>query len=46
MWIAETIAPLVLMGIIVVFVIESLKYKSDKGNLGKKDYKSCATFIR
>ena len=40
MWIAETIAPLVLIGIIVVFVIERLKHKSDKGRLGKKDSKA------
>ena len=45
MWIAETIAPLVLMGIIIVFVIESLKYKSNKGNLGKKDSKAAQLLL-
>lgn len=33
------------MGIIVVFVIESLKHKSDKGNLGKKDSKAAQLLL-
>ncbi|MGA9290636.1 MAG: hypothetical protein WBV93_20070 [Anaerobacillus sp.] len=45
MWLAETIGPLVLMGVIVVVVIGRLKRKSDKGNLGKKHSKAAQTLL-
>ena len=39
MWLISAIAPVVIVGGIVVFVIERLKHKYKNGNLGKKKSK-------
>lgn len=39
MWLISAIAPVVIVGGIVVFVIERLKHKYDQGKLGKKKSK-------
>ncbi|MGW6192526.1 hypothetical protein ACWFRC_17685 [Bacillus cereus] len=40
MWLISAIAPVVIVGGIVVFVIERLKHKYNQGKLGKKQSKS------
>ncbi len=40
------IAPVVIIGGIVVFVLTRLKLKYNQGTLGKKKSKKCSIFIR
>ena len=39
MWLLTAIAPVVIIGGIVLYVIGRLKYKYDNGTLGKKNQK-------
>ncbi len=45
MWLLTAIAPVVIVGGIVVFVIERLKYKYNEGKLGKKKSKSAQILL-
>ena len=45
MWLITAIAPVVIVGGIVVFVIKRLEHKYKNGKLGKKNLKS-STVIR
>ena len=46
MGLVMVIAPVVIVGGIVVFVIERIKHKYNQGKLGKKKSKRRSTFIR
>ncbi|HDR7794286.1 TPA: hypothetical protein QCY19_002918 [Bacillus luti] len=45
MWLLTAIAPVVIVGGIVVFVIERLKHKYNAGKLGKKKSKSAQILL-
>ncbi|PFL17692.1 hypothetical protein COJ07_21755 [Bacillus cereus] len=45
MWLISAIAPVVIVGGIVVFVIERLKHKYNNGNLGKKKSKNAQVLL-
>lgn len=46
MWLLTAIAPVLIVGGIVVYVIGRLKHKYDNGTLGKKKIKRGSTVIR
>ncbi|EOQ17695.1 hypothetical protein V2151_21060 [Bacillus cereus] len=45
MWLLKAIAPVVIAGRIVVYVIGSLKHKYNNGNLGKKKSKNAQILL-
>ncbi|MEK7017858.1 hypothetical protein [Bacillus sp. FSL R9-9410] len=45
MWLITVIAPVVIVGGIVVYVIGRLKHKSNNGNLGKKKSKNAQVLL-
>ncbi|EJV69743.1 hypothetical protein [Bacillus wiedmannii] len=45
MWLLTAIAPVVIVGGIVVYVIERLKHKYNNGNLGKKKSKKAQVLL-
>lgn len=45
MWLLKAIAPVVIAGGIVVYVIGSLKHKYNNGNLGKKKSKNAQILL-
>lgn len=45
MWLLKAIAPVVIAGGIVVYVIDSLKHKYNNGNLGKKKSKNAQILL-
>ncbi|MDJ1475449.1 hypothetical protein QBX67_08675 [Bacillus sp. LS15-K4] len=45
MWLLTAIAPVVIVGGIVIYVIERLKHKYNNGNLGKKTSKNAQVLL-